>query len=109
MYTVKEYYEEVKLRGTKSGKCQCGKRLTRSTTFSQTLNPYNKVGDRLKTRTEIMQELNIDRDVWKLEPVHCAIPSYWQWTSEQREEYNTTGKVVIEAVCGAKVLRQKKV
>lgn len=109
MYTITEHYEEVKVRGTKSGKCQCGKRLTRSASFTQTLNPYNKVDDRPKTRSEIYVELATKKAEWLKESMHCTIPSYWSWGKEQRDEYREKGSTVIEAPCGAKITCAKPV
>ena len=67
-------FQEVKLRGAKSGKCSvCGKRRQRSTTFSQTINPFNKNADGVpKTREEILAELNEEARLWKATPLVCA-------------------------------------
>ena len=107
MYSITEYYEEVKLKAQKSGKCSCGKRKTRATTFSQTLNPFNKKDGRLKTREEIGEELIIEKEKWLEEPISCIVPSYWSWTKEQREEYEKKGKVNIQLDCGAVIEKIK--
>ena|SRR3990167_10949615 len=96
-------FEEVKLRATKRGKCACGKILTRSTTFFQTLNPYNQIDGRPKTREEIHTELIAKRDVWLLKSVYCELPGYWQWTQEQRTDYDNHKQVIINALCGTPV------
>lgn len=103
-----EVYEEVKLWARKHGKCICGKKIVRSTTFMQTLSPFNKKDGRLKTEDEIIDELKKDREEWLAEPVHCTRPTYWEWTPEQREEYNAKGEVLVAARCGASVLVKDK-
>jgi hypothetical protein len=51
-------FEPVQLRVSKSGKCVCGKRVTRSETLEQTINPFNKnAKGEVKTRSEIWEEL----------------------------------------------------
>lgn len=64
--TRTEYYKEVKVYGKKKGKCGCGKMRTRSMTFSQTVNPFNKNKEtgELKTEYEIMTEIKKERDDW---------------------------------------------
>lgn len=64
--TRTEYYQEVAVKGTKKGKCGCGKMRTRTMTFSQTLSPFNKNKEtgELKTRTEILIEIQAERDAW---------------------------------------------
>ncbi|TVM01733.1 MAG: hypothetical protein CV087_10470 [Candidatus Brocadia sp. WS118] len=69
---VKEEYETVSLRAEKNVKCKgCGKRLKRSKTFSQTLNPFNKKDGRLKTRQEIYEELSKESTAWHLVKEYC--------------------------------------
>ena len=59
-------FDEVKRKVAKTGKCSCGKRLSRSTTFSQTVNPYNKNKDGFpKTRAEIYMELHQEAEEWQ--------------------------------------------
>ena len=63
-------FEEVKLYGSKSGKCSvCGKACTRSQKFSQTINPFNKnkMGE-AKTRQEIKAELLEELTLWRSKP-----------------------------------------
>jgi len=67
-------FEEVKWRADKSLKCAggCGKRLKRSITFSQTINPFNKLPDgTVKDRPDIYKELKQEAEAWKTEPVTC--------------------------------------
>jgi hypothetical protein len=106
--TITEHYEELKVQGKKSGKCLCGKRLTRSVTFTQTLSPFNKKDGRLKTRNEIYQELNQEKDEWLKEPVRHAALSYWKLTKEQRQEYDEKGQVMTTLICGQPFLLKKR-
>jgi hypothetical protein len=59
-------FEEVKYHVTKKTVCTgCGKKLMRSTTFSQTINPFNKNADgAMKTRREIWHELAAEAEAW---------------------------------------------
>jgi hypothetical protein len=69
---IKINFQELKVYGQKSGKCGCGKRRARSITLYQTLNPFNrnKKGE-IKTREEIYEELKVDLESWKKEPITC--------------------------------------
>lgn len=62
-------FEEVKWpSGTRRLKCRsCGKRFTRSRTFTQTINPFNKNGTtgKPKARTEILRELKAEAAAWQ--------------------------------------------
>jgi hypothetical protein len=60
-------YEEVEHPFTKTVPCRvCGKKLKRSTTLSQTINPFNRnaAGDP-KTRQEIRAELKAKAETWQ--------------------------------------------
>ncbi len=63
-------FEEVKLYGSKSGKCSvCKKPCNRSQKFAQTLNPFNKNKDgEVKTRQEIVTELQAELAEWRGKP-----------------------------------------
>jgi len=64
---------EVSMRAEKSVKCQCGKRLKRSKTFCQTINPFNKREDgAIKERDDIYRELVVEVKQWKTEPETCT-------------------------------------
>lgn len=66
-------YDELKVSAKKTGKCQCGKRLSRSTTFSETENPFNKNEQgQPKSRDEIYASLKVKRDIWLSEPIVCT-------------------------------------
>lgn len=67
-------FEAVKLSANKKGKCGCGIHRTRSTTFQQTINPFNKnKKGEPKTYDEIMVELQAQAAAWKQEPVTCKV------------------------------------
>jgi len=71
MQRTKITFEVVKLSTYKTGYCKkCGKYITRSKTFDQTINPFNKLPDgTLKNRDDIFQELLEESKQWKSEPV----------------------------------------
>ncbi|MBY6273545.1 MAG: hypothetical protein CW346_15210 [Bacillaceae bacterium] len=66
-------FEVVRLYGRKQVKCQnCGRRVTRSKEFSQTINPFNKNADgEPKNRYEITAELRQEREEWLKQPELC--------------------------------------
>jgi hypothetical protein len=66
-------FDEVSLRAAKTVKCSgCGKRLTRSRKFYQTINPFNKREDGLiKSRNDIYSELIEAANKWKKESEVC--------------------------------------
>lgn len=64
-------FQEVSIAAEKSGKCQhCGKQCKVRKKFYQTLNPFNKNSKgSVKSRREIMDEINNERDKWLELPV----------------------------------------
>jgi hypothetical protein len=60
-------FEEVTRSVTKRVDCRiCGKKVTRSTTLSQTISPFNKdAGGRPKTREQIRAELKAEAETWQ--------------------------------------------
>lgn len=70
-YTVT--YEPIKRSETKPFMCRvCGKRGKKSTTFRQTLSPFNKnAAGELKTVAEIEAELLARCEAWEPDPVHA--------------------------------------
>ncbi len=65
-------FKEVRIQGSKSGKCRCGNRRTRRETFWQTLNPYNKKKDGTeKSYEDILVELKKEREKWLKVSIHC--------------------------------------
>ena len=74
MATYSYTFDEVKRRATKNLPCPtCGKKVRRSTTFMQTVNPYNKLpnGD-IKHPVHIRTELAAEAAVWVTKPVICS-------------------------------------
>jgi hypothetical protein len=59
-------FEEVTHPVTKRVDCRvCGKKITRSTTLSQTISPFNKGADgQPKTREQIRAELKAQAETW---------------------------------------------
>ena len=74
MFTRTVRFEEVKSYYEKRGACAgCGKQVVRKTSFSQTINPFNKAADGSpKTHRQILDELNEKGRLWKLEPIYHA-------------------------------------
>ncbi len=101
--TRREYYQEVTMRVSKSGKCCCGKKLTRKTTLSQTLNPFNKNKEtgELKTRSEIIEELKVEAEDWKTEPCRHSRMEWSDMPKEEKELYRTQHPVYdYPMICG---------
>jgi len=67
-------FDVIKERATKSGKCrECGKRCSRSKTFEQTINPWNKNDDGTqKSANDIRAELRVEVKTWLGEAIICA-------------------------------------
>lgn len=68
-------FEKVERWARKTVKCECcGKRLTRSTTFLQTLNPFNihALTKLPKDREQILRELGESIDRWRRQPETCG-------------------------------------
>ena len=69
---VRTVFEEVVVKGHKSGKCGCGKMRKRVMKFWQTISPFNKNPDgSLKTHDDICKELIKERMKWFTEPIFC--------------------------------------
>lgn len=70
--TINYAYPVVQRIAKRSFKCRvCGKPGRRSTTFYQTLNPFNKNADgTVKTRAEIESELLAKDEAWSPDLVH---------------------------------------
>ncbi len=60
-------FEEIKQQARKRVPCdECGKKVTRQRTFSQTVNPFNKnADDDVKTEHEISEELTTQVAEWE--------------------------------------------
>lgn len=67
-------FEKVQRRASKRVKCsECGKALTRSKTFMQTLNPWNAHPDGTpRTEREIWDALGVEAQGWQSQPVRCT-------------------------------------
>jgi len=65
-------FQKVSIRRSKSDKCACGKRRTRSKEFWQTINPFNLKNGRQKTYDEIKEELKEEAAAWGKKPIICA-------------------------------------
>jgi uncharacterized C2H2 Zn-finger protein len=67
-------FQEVTQQGTKNLPCpDCGKRVRRQKTFSQTINPFNKNANGApKSHQEIRTELLEQVRTWAAEPVLCS-------------------------------------
>jgi len=67
-------YAEVAWPTSKRLQCpDCGKKLRRQTTFSQTLNPFNRNAEgQPKTRQEILAELRAEAAEWEQTPEQCT-------------------------------------
>ena len=59
-------YRELSAWAQKSGRCACGKRRTRSQTFTQTVSPFNRdpETDAPRTIRQVQAALNVERDQW---------------------------------------------
>jgi hypothetical protein len=66
-------FEEVTRGARKNLPCpDCGKKVRRQITFSQTINPWNKnAAGEPKTWQEIQEELKADVAKWAAKPVQC--------------------------------------
>lgn len=68
-------FEELKQPAKRNLKCErCGKRFTRQTTFTQTINPYNrdKTTGLPKRAKQIWAELRAKAEAWAPTPVCTA-------------------------------------
>jgi hypothetical protein len=64
-------YDPIRVHRSMKGPCVvCGRQATRSRTFQQMLNPFNKRPDgQVKTVEEIYAELREEADRWLTEPL----------------------------------------
>lgn len=65
-------FKKVEVFSTKTGVCPaCTRASNRSTTFFQTLSPFNTNADgSVKGANQIREELTVEAKAWKLEPVY---------------------------------------
>lgn len=66
MTTVTYRFEKVATRRTRRGTCPtCGNNVTRSRTFENTINPFNRNADgTIRTRQEVWEKVNAEADEW---------------------------------------------
>ena len=59
-------YMKFTAKGTRKGVCDvCGKRTTRSLTFSQTVSPFNKNEDgTVKTEAQVIHSVWLEAEEW---------------------------------------------
>ncbi len=75
-------YAPHKVSAKKTVKCEgCGKRMTRSTTFEQTENPFNRNKETglPKTLPEIYAELKQEKQEWESDK-----SGYYCWPCEEK-------------------------
>lgn len=68
------WFEDITLRGERSGKCPCCKKRRRqATTFSHTFSPLNvnKKTGLQKSKEEITVELKKECSEWQSQPATC--------------------------------------
>jgi hypothetical protein len=67
-------FEPVIARRHAVGKCPvCGKRVTRSRNFENTISPFNRNEDGTRrTRAEVRQNVELEADQWTPDFTHAA-------------------------------------
>lgn len=97
-------FQQLSIYSKKSGKCICGKRITRKKKFSSTASPFNKKENgEIKTHEEIYNELRIKADKWNREPIrHTEFghDQYCELSKEDEEKYNKGEPVNYKMSCG---------
>jgi hypothetical protein len=74
--TVRYTYEKVWIKAVKRWTDASGKKRQKTREFSQTLNPYNKKADgSVKTRRDIMDEIEAQRKEWLAAPCETELSS----------------------------------
>ncbi len=71
-------FQEVRYPVKRRVQCAggCGKKLTRQTTLTQTINPFNKNADgTVKTYADIWQELKAEAGRWQPSAVSATCPA----------------------------------
>lgn len=70
---MRTVYRGLTAIGKKSGKCACGITRTRTETFSQTVNPFNRNPDgSVKSIENIRAEIEAHREAWMESSIYCA-------------------------------------
>lgn len=67
-------FEEVRITRRKTGKCvHCKRRVTRSQTFTNTVNPFNKTPEgEVKTREQVRSDVCTEANRWSDAPMSCG-------------------------------------
>lgn len=67
-------YDQYKARATRKLRCRgCSKLMTRSRTFSKTVNPFNKHADGTpKSPAEVQADVDAEAKAWQPERPTCA-------------------------------------
>lgn len=83
---VKVDFEQVRWPVTKSvtcSRCGRGRKMRRSTTFMQTINPWNTIKEgpragQVKLRADILRELRAEAEAWQPTAEHppCRCPAF---------------------------------
>jgi tryptophan 2,3-dioxygenase len=73
LYTRTVRFQAVRRQVIKNARCaDCGKRVRRSRTFEQTINPFNRLADgTAKDYTTIRRELDEEARAWLDQPEQC--------------------------------------
>jgi len=69
--TVTITYEQVREPATRTGPCPgCGRKTRRNRTFTETINPFNKIADksRPKTPAEVRASVRAKAQAWQPDP-----------------------------------------
>jgi hypothetical protein len=66
-YTITETYERVSATARRRGTCpECGGKVTRSRTFTNTINPLNRRPDgQVKDYSEVHADVHAQADAWQ--------------------------------------------
>ena len=69
---MKITFDKISSHAKKTFICACGRRVTRSKTFYQTLNPFNTIDGRPKTAIEIQREVSAQAIEWQTRVDKCT-------------------------------------
>ena len=60
-------FERIRCAHPKTGNCPvCGRRVTKSQTFEQTVNPFNRNEDgSVKTREQVRADVHAEAEAWQ--------------------------------------------
>lgn len=68
------HFEPVRARRTKRGRCpMCGRPVSRSCTFVQTVSPFNRPpGGEPRTRAQVQAAVEAEADAWQPDFTHAG-------------------------------------